>query len=567
MIMEHPMSGTDRPWLKSYSLGPYKLEHSLAPYSYKPVYEILDSVAQEFPNHTAILFLGKELKYHQLKSRVDSLANALVHLGLQKGDRVCVFLPNCPEYIISYWAILKAGGVVVPTSIMRTDDGLLHEVKTSGSHLLICQSVHLERALPLLGSTELDGILVTTHGGFTGERIKASLPPRIYDFATLISTHDPNAPAVAIDPLRDLCELAFTGGATGTPKGVMLSHANRYTSIVQALPWFMKPLMGGIRGKTSVVLSIPLFHVYGTFIQTTAIYLGLRLLILPDARDTDAILAAILEHRPFLVPGVPTQFMRLADAGLKRSNSMLFSGSAPLPKEVADEIRRKTGMSVSEGYGLTESSSVSHINLSSFSRMMGFMSKDKPGIGVPLPDTECQLVDPDTNEAITPGKPGELLLRGPQVMLGYWPDPGSGISGDGWLHTGDIAVMDEAGYFQIVDRIKDMVNVSGLKVYTCEVDEILFKHPAVSVAAAFGIPDEEIPGSERVMAVVSLKEGCQGTVSEDDLRDFCRQHLSPYAVPKIIEFRDELPLTVTEKVFKNALREQVIARMRAQKEG
>jgi long-chain acyl-CoA synthetase len=346
----------------------------------------------------------------------------------------------------------------------------------------------------------------------------------------------------------------------------MLSHANRYTCVLQTMPWFMKPLLGGIKGKTSVLLSIPMFHTYGNFIQTTAVYLGLRLLILPDARDTNTILSSIIEHRPFLVPGVPTQFMRLADAGLKRSNSMLFSGAAPLPQEVASEIKRKTGMPISEGYGLTESSSVSHINLTAFSRITGFLSKDKPGIGVPVPDMDCRLVDPVSGEDVPFGQPGELVIRGPQIMVGYWPEPGSGLTADGWLHTGDIGVMDESGYFQIVDRIKDMVNVSGLKVYTTEVDEVLFKHPAIAVAAAFGVPDVEIPGSERVMAVVSLKEEYRGSVTEGELRDYCRQFLPPYAVPKMIEFRDELPLTVTEKVFKNALREQAIARMMGQKE-
>jgi len=333
------------------------------------------------------------------------------------------------------------------------------------------------------------------------------------------------------------------------------------------LPWFLKPLLGGIKGKTSVLISIPMFHAYGNFVQISAVNLGLRLLILPDPRDTDAMLASIINHRPFLVPGVPTQFMRLADAGLKRSNSMLFSGSAPLPGEVAQEIKRKTGMPVSEAYGLTETSSVSHINLTAFSRITGFLSKEKTGIGVPFPDMDCRLVDPESDEDVPLGKPGELVLRGPQIMLGYWPEPGSGLTEDGWLHTGDVAVMDETGYFQIVDRLKDMVNVSGYKVYTTEVDEVLFKHPAIAMAAVFGIPDIEAPGSERVMAVVALREAYRGSVTEQEVRDFCRQHLPPYAVPKIVEFRDELPLTVSEKVFKKALREQAIARMMALKEG
>jgi long-chain acyl-CoA synthetase len=561
------MNYTDRPWLKSYVLGPYKLEPSQAPYPQKPLFEILDRIAQEHPNQTAILFQGRELKYHQLKRRVDRLANAFIGLGLEKGERVCLFLPNCSEYVLGYWAVLKAGGVVVPTSILRTDDGLFYEVSNSGSRFMVCKEVHLDRAMAVRERSNLEGILIASNKGYDVEPVQYSLPQGVYDIATLISTSDSPPPKVEIDATHDLCELAFTGGATGVPKGVMLSHANRYASILQTLPWFMKPLLGGIKGKTSVLLSIPMFHAYGNFIQTSAIYLGLRLLILPDARDTDAILASIINHRPFLVPGVPTQFMRLADAGLKRSNCMLFSGSAPLPAEVAQEIKRKTGMAVSEGYGLTESTSVSHINLSAFSRIMGFMAKEKPGIGVPLPDTECSLVDPESGEEVPIGKPGEVVIRGPQIMVGYWPQPGSGLTGDGWLHTGDVGVMDETGYFLIVDRLKDMVNISGLKVYTTEVDEVLYRHPAIALAAAFGIPDAEIPGSERVMAVVSLKSGYQSSVTEQELRDFCRQSLPPYAVPKTIEFRDELPLTVSEKVFKNVLREQAIARMKAQKVG
>ena len=384
------MNYADRPWLQSYTLGPYKLDHSLAPYPQEPLFGILDRAAQEYPNQTAILFQGRELKYRQLKRRVDSLANALARLGLQKGDRVCLYLPNCPEFILSYWAVLKAGGVVVPTSILRTGEGLFHEVSSSGSRFMVCHLANLDQGMALRDRTDLEGILVTSNTGDDGKQAQITLPKGVYDFAALIAAHDPIPPHVEIDPLHDLCELAFTGGATGLPKGVMLSHLSRYTSVIQTLPWFLKPLLGGIKGKTSVLLSLPLFHAYGNFVQISAIYLGLRLLLLPDPRDTDAILAAIIDHRPFLVPGVPTQFMRLADAGLKRSNCMLFSGSAPLPTEVAQEIRRKTGMPISEAYGLTETATVSHVNLTAFSRITGFLSKEKPGIGVPVPDMECR---------------------------------------------------------------------------------------------------------------------------------------------------------------------------------
>ena len=406
------MNYTDRPWLKSYTLGPYKLAHSLSPYPQKPLSEILDRVAQEHPNQTAILFQGHELKYHQLKRRVDSLANAFEKLGLKKGDRVCLFLPNCPEYVLSYWAVIKSGGVVVPTSILRTDEGLFHEVSSSGSRFIVCQEINLHRAIALLDHTNLEAILITSDAGYDKKQVQVTLPKGIYDIADLITTSDSIPPQVEIDPVNDLCELAFTGGATGLPKGVMLSHANRYASTMQTLPWFLKPLLGGIKGKTSVLLAIPMFHTYGNFVQVSAINLGLRLLILPDPRDTDAMLASIIDHRPFLIPGVPTQFMRLANAGLKRSNSMLFSGAAPLPGEVANEIERKTGMPISEGYGLTESTSVSHINLTAFSRITGFISKMKPGIGVPLPDMDCRLVNPDSGEDVPQGSPGELVIRG-----------------------------------------------------------------------------------------------------------------------------------------------------------
>lgn len=229
-------------------------------------------------------------------------------------------------------------------------------------------------------------------------------------------------------------------------------------------------------------------------------------------------------------------------------------------------IERKTGMPISEGYGLTETSSLAHVNLSGFSRITGFIASKAPGIGVPCPDTECTLADPDTGEDVPVGEAGEVRLRGPQVMKGYWPEAGSGLTSDGWLHTGDVGVMDEQGYFQIVDRIKDMVNVSGMKVYTTKVDDVLFEHPAVAMAASFGVPDPEIPGSERVMAVVRLKEERRGRVTEQEISDFCRANLPPYAVPKYLKIRDDLPLTVTEKVFKRALREAAIAEMKARGE-
>lgn len=557
------MTYAEKPWLKSYKLGPYQLKHSLEPYPQEPVYKALEDAAAKYPGQTAILFEGKAIKYSQLKFLVDKLATGLVKLGVKKGDRICLFLPNCIEFILSDWATLEVGAIVVPTSVLRSNEGLHHEVSSSNCRAIICSETQLERILGIQEQTELEFILLTSQDGYGKPLKQASLPKGVHALSNILEQGEDAHPQVIIDPKNDLCELAFTGGATGVPKGVMVTHANRYSCLRQGLPWLMEPMLRGLAGKSSVLVAIPLFHTYGHYVYQSATYLGLRVILLPDPRDTTLLAKTIKEFRPLLIAGVPTQFMRVSQEPLPRMNSMLLSGSAPLPVEVSKAIRQKTGMPVTEGYGLTETSTVATINVSAFSKITGFMQKEKFGIGVPTPDTECKLVDPETSQEVPLGEPGEILLRGPQVMKGYWPEAGSGLTNDGWLHTGDIAVMDADGYLQIVDRIKDMVNVSGMKVYTTTVDEVLFAHPAILVAAAFGVPDSELPGSERVMAVVQLKEEYKGKVSEAEIIEYCKNHLAPYAIPQKIEFREELPLTVTEKVFKKALRDEVIGKSRA----
>ncbi|MCK5314518.1 MAG: AMP-binding protein, partial [Anaerolineales bacterium] len=551
---------------KSYKLGPYKLDHSLAPYPNLPVYHVLDDAAENYPGQVAVYFLGRTVNYAQLKNRVDKFAAALARLGVEKGDRVCVFLPNCTEFIISDWAIQKTGAVMVPTSILRTAEGLLHEAGSSNSKVIICQEGNLDLVLGIKDQCDLEHIIVTSTAGYDLESVSSQLPKNAHDFRTLLNENDPIPPQVEIDPQEDLCELSFTGGATGVPKGVMITHANRLSCLYQGLHWVLKPLLRGFAGKASVLIAIPMFHSYGHYTQQSAALLGLRLLVLPDPRDSDLMIEYIDKFRPLFIPTVPTQLMRIADANLSRMNTLLWSGAAPLPKEIGQAIKRKIGMPVSQAYGLTETSPVTHFNVSSFSKITGFMAQEKYGIGIPTPDTECRLLDIETGKEVSIGKPGEIVVRGPQVMKGYWPEPGSGLTEDGWLHSGDIGVMDEDGYFQVVDRTKDMVNISGLKVYTTEVDEVLFKHPGVLMAAAFGVPDPEIPGSERVMAVIQLKDAYKEKVTAEEIRGFCKEHLAPYAVPRYVEFRDDIPLTVTEKVFKKVLREETIAKMKANSE-
>jgi long-chain acyl-CoA synthetase len=556
------MSHDEKPWLKSYKLGPYKLKHSLVPYPEVPVFKALDDAAEKFPNQTAIQFKERRIKYKEFKRFADSLSAALTKLGVQKGDKVCLFLPNCAEFVIGDFAIMKSGAAVVPTSIMRTDEGLLHEMGSSHARVVICKEKELERVEAARQKSGTEHIIVSSDEGFDVAPLKTALPKGAYEFRALVNDHDPIPPRVDIDPKNDLCELAFTGGATGVPKGVMITHFNRYTNLMQSLPWLLAPFARGIIGKASVYDTIPLFHAYGHWLAQDAVYWGLRIIIAPDPRDIQDIVRTMIEQRPLIIPTVPTQLMRMAQGKIGRMNVLFMSAAAPLPEEVRAAIKKEIGNPVAEGYGLTEAGPLSHINPSAFSRIVGFMAEEKHALGVPMPDTECKLVDPDGND-VPFGEDGEMLIRGPQLMKGYWPNPGSGLTPDGWLPTGDVCRMDEDGYFTIRDRVKDMVNVSGLKVYTTDVDDALFKHPAVLMAAAIGIPDVDRGGSERIMAIVVLKDDAKGRVTAEDIIGACRENLPSYAVPKYVQFRDSLPLTVTEKLWKKQLRDEVIQEMQA----
>ncbi len=547
------MGYESKPWIKSYKLGPYKLEEILAPYPVVPVYKALDDAARKYPGKTAILFQERTIKYRDLKAQADQLAGGLVRLAVKKGDKVALFLPNCPEAIIADWAILKAGAAAVPISILRTDEGIIHEAGSAKAKAIICREEHLERLWALKERCGFEHLVVTSTAGYDISEVAISLPEGVVAFQNLVDESQPLDREVDIDPKEDLCELAFTGGATGVPKGVMITHFNRYSCIRQGFAWIFKPMLGAIAGKASVLIPIPLFHSYGRYMTQTAAYLGLRIILIADPRDTDLIVEHIKTYRPMILTAVPTQLMRIAQKGIGRMNLMPMSGAAPLPVEVADAIKKQIGAPVSEGYGLTETSPLTHFNISSFSKITGFMAKEKHGLGVPAPDTECKLVDPATGEEVPFGEPGEIWVRGPQVMKGYWPQAGSGLTDSGWLATGDIAYMDADGYFHMTDRIK---------VYTTQVDEVLYQHPAVLMAAAFGVPDPKRPGSERVMVAIQLKEAYKNQVSADDILAFCREHLAPYAVPKHVRFRDEMPLTVTEQVFKKVLRDEAIQQIR-----
>lgn len=559
--MVDKIKGSDKPWLKNYRLGPWPLKKTLEPYPKMPLYKFLDDSAEAYPGQVAVEYLGREISYRQLKLYVDKLANALAGLGVRKGDKVATVLPNCPQFIITDFAVLKTGAALVPCSTLHKVLDLEYEIGESGAETVVCSDEALSLVNSIKGKTRLRNMIVTSPMDYSMQEPEAKEVPGAYQFKELVAEHEPDPPQVDIDPVEDLAYLSFTGGATGVPKGVMITHYNRACNIRQAL-WLLEPLWPGMKGKAASEVVIPLFHSYGHFGVQAAIALGLRILLVSDPRDIDQVINLLKENRPMLIYVVPTHLMRIAERKVGRLPVMFMSGAAPLPEEVFEAIKRDIMMPVSEGYGLTECGPLTHANLSTFSKITGFAAKEILGIGLPVPDTEAKIVDLDTGEELGAGESGEILIRGPQTMKGYWPTPGSGLDEDGWLHTGDIGRMDDNGYFVLEDRIKDMANISGYKVYTTEVDQILFKYPGVAMAAAVGVPDPERPGSERIKAFIRPKEEYKGKLSADEIIAYCREKLPPVAVPKYVEFRDELPLTVTQKIFKKALRDEEIAKMK-----
>jgi len=547
------MKGSDKPWLKNYKFGPYHLKKTLEPYPKVPMHQLLEDSASAYPNQIAIDFLGRKIRYSELKSLADKFSNALAGIGVNKGAKVAVILPNCPQFIISDFGISKAGATMVPCSTLHTAYDLEHEIGQSGAETVVCTHAGLDVVKSISVKTRLRNIIATSPMEYSAEEPERQEVPGAVLFRDLMVEHEARAPDVEIDPVQDLAYLAFTGGATGLPKGVMITHYNRACNARQAA-WTLEPLWPGIKGKAASETVIPLFHAWGHLGSHVSAILGLRNLLVPDPRNIRQAIGIMQENRPLLIYVVPTQLMRMARRKIGRLPVMFLSGAAPLPREIFDAIKADIQMPITEGYGLTECGPVTHVNLSCFSKITGFVSKEILGVGVPVPDTDAEIRDPDTGEELEAGQSGEIVVRGPQTMKGYWPQPGSGLE-NGWLHTGDIGRMDENGYFVLEDRIKDMANVSGTKVYTTEVDEVLFRHPGVAMAAAVGIPDPRHPGSEFIKAFITPREEAKGTLSAEELIAYCRERLPEFAVPRFVEFQEELPLTVTEKIFKRSLRE------------
>lgn len=552
----------EKPWLESYQIGPFKLEHSMAPYPEMNVYKFLEDTTEKFPDIVACEYSGEEMKYPELKDKVDRLASALVALGVKKGDTVATVLPSCPEFIIADYAAMKIGAIHVPLSILHKADDLQYELNESKTEVVLCSYRRIERVNQVKSETKVKTVIYAPTKLFPDyeyPEMKQISGENYHLMSDLIEEHEPHTETVAINPKEDIALLPFTGGTTGQPKGTMLTHYNITSNVRQTVHWMMDPLKDGIIGKSAAVVCVPIFHAYGHWAVHACISWGIKIHLM-DSRDLTKIVETINLHRPFMVFAVPTHYTLFSQMDLVKAQIFYFSGAAALPEDLAVEFEEKSGVPMGEGYGATETSGVATINISALSKVTGYMAETKRGVGIPIPDTDIKIVDPDTGQELPIGERGEIWIRGPQTMHGYYPTPGSGLK-DGWLPMGDIVEIDSDGYFKVVDRIKDMINVSGNKVYSRVIDDILHEHEAVEIAGVIGIPDPERPGSERVKAFIQLKHGYKGKISEQDIINFLKDKVKPYAVPKGVEFRDELPLTIVMKLFKKKLREEELAKM------
>jgi len=553
-----------KPWLKFYGEGvPAKI-------SYEEVClpDALERSASRFPDVMALNFQGFCITYRQLKDMVDRFATCLTDFGVGRGDSVAILLPNLIPCVAAYYAVLKIGGIVVMNNPLYSDKELDYQFNNSRSKVLVTLDLLANRMVALRPRTEIRQIVYTSIGDYlpfpksvlfplVGKKkgLAADVKPadNLFRWKDLIAKYPPNPPAVKLS-FDEVAMYQYTGGTTGVSKGVMLTHSNLSKNVQQVASWF--PGFGD--GSEIMLGALPFFHVFGlTCAMNLAVYRGWGDVLVPRPQP-DPLLEAIQKHKPTFAPMVPTMYIGLVNhPKIEKANLSsikgCFSGSAPLPVEVIKDFQKKTGSLICEGFGMTESTPVTHVN--------PFVAgRAKPGsIGIPLPDTECRIVSIDDRETDMPvGESGELLVQGPQVMRGYWgmPEETEDTLKGGWLHTGDVARMDEDGYFYIVDRLKDMIISGGYNVYPRDIDEVYYQHPKVQEACAIGIPHPT--RGEAVKAFIVLKEG--ETATQEEMIDFCKDKLAKYKIPEEVEFRTSLPKSTVGKILRKELRMEEMAR-------
>lgn len=545
------------PWLTNYAPG----VDWYAPLAGTPVSDLLDRAVEKYGSRPAIDFLGQRTSYHALKLQVDRVAAGLQAMGLNKGDRVGLFLPNCPYFVIFYFAVLKAGGVVVNFNPLYADAQVRHQVEDSGVRFMVTLDLALLHAKlqPLVGKVgSLERLIMCSFADalpfpksllfrLFKKKVQVAFPrdAQHLSFDDLQGLAEILKP-VDINPDRDVAVLQYTGGTTGVPKGAMLSHSNITINAEQCRLWFPDALLGQER----MLGVIPLFHVFAmTAVMNLGLSLGAELILLPrfDIKD---LVTTIVKKKPTLFPAVATIYTAINHySGIEKANlrsiKACISGGAPLPVEVKAKFEELTGCTLVEGYGLTESSPVTNVNPLKGDNRTG-------SIGLPVPGTIVEIVSLDDHETVLPaGAKGEVCIRGPQVMLGYWNMPSETAKTivAGRLHTGDVGIMSTDGYVQIVDRIKDMIIAGGYNIYPRNVEEQIYLHPAVAECVVAGVADEY--RGQTVKAWIKLK--ADATLTEGELKAFLKDKLSPIESPKLVEFRDSLPKTLIGKLDRKAL--------------
>jgi len=550
--------GEEKRWHTHY---PDEIPTTIA-YDEQPLASFLASSALRFPDKKALHFMGNEMTFADVYSEARKLAAYFQSLGLEKGDRVAIMLPNSPQAVIGYYGALLAGGIVVQTNPLYKERELEFQLNDSGATFIICLDILLPRVSNVHASTSLKHTIVTGIKDYLPfpknlvypfiqkkeykmlVKVEQSEDTHIWE-AVMDEGHENYTP-VDIDAKEDLALLQYTGGTTGNPKGVMLTHYNLVANVQMCQKWLYKSKPG-----EKVLGVLPFFHVYGmTTVMNMSIMYGYEMILMPKF-DAEDVLKTIQKQKPSMFPGAPTIYVGLLNhPNLKKydlsSIDASISGSAPLPVEVQEQFEKVTDGNVVEGYGLTESSPVTHANFIWGKRING-------SIGVPWPDTDAKIIT-ETGEEAAIGEVGEIAVKGPQIMKGYWnnQEETDSVLKDGWLFTGDMGYMDEDGYFYVADRKKNVIIAGGFNIYPREVEEVLYEHEAVQEAVVAGIPDPY--RGETVKAYVVLKDGHE--VDEKELNAYCRNNLAAFKVPRIYEFRDELPKTAVGKILRRQLIEE-----------
>ncbi|MCS7251734.1 MAG: long-chain fatty acid--CoA ligase [Thermoflexus sp.] len=560
----------DRPWYRFYDPGvPRSLEYPPIPF-----FRFLEDSARRFPDRPALIFkpahqgfAGSAMTYRELNELSDRMAAALYHeLDVRKGDRVALIMPNIPQFVIAYFAVQKIGGVVVATNPIYTPRELEYQLADSGATLAIVLSRIYERVKSIQPHTQVRRVVAAHIKEFMSPLLKilytlarerkegdrVTLRDNDVGFQDLLRRYRPNQrPTVEVRP-DDVAIFQYTGGTTGLSKGAVALHRNIVANVLQIRAW--DPQLR--EGQEVIMGALPLFHVYGMIVALgLAMQIAATLVLVPNPRDLHTLLDGLQRYRVTMFPGVPTLYNAINNhpdvkAGKYRLRTIraCISGAAPLLLEIKRRFEEITGAKLVEGYGLSEAPTATHCN--------PLYRLNKEGsIGIPLPDVDAKIVSlEDGVTELPPGKIGELVLRGPQVFQGYWnrPTETENALRNGWLYTGDIARMDEDGYFYIVDRKKEMIKPGGYQVWPREVEEILAQHPKIKEAAVAGIPDPHL--GEAVKAWVVLHEG--QTATAEEIREWCRDKLAPYKIPRHVEFRTELPKSMVGKVLRRVLVEE-----------